>query len=312
MGSESDIDPDISSRYRARDVDRLIARLAQAQHGVVSRAQLVHAGVGQGAVDHRVVTERLHVVHPGVYSAGHRALATDARRMAAVLAAGPGAVASHRTAGAIWELKSSEYLEVTAVSERRRPGIHVHRSRLPPDETRTVRGIPVTTVPRTLLDLATVLPHHQLERAVNEAEVRGLRDRLSLGDLVARYPGRRGTRPINSILERLRSGLTITHSELENRFLSFVRATGLPPPRVNANLHGFECDCVWPDRRLVVELDGHAVHGTTIGFERDRARDRALNADGWRTVRVTWRQLQLDAEALAADLTRILGAAASR
>jgi very-short-patch-repair endonuclease len=188
----------------------------------------------------------------------------------------------------------------------------MHRSRLEPDEVTTIRAIPVTGLSRTLLDLAAVLPLDRVEQAVNQAEVQGLRDSLSLKDLLARHPGRAGVPKIREILERLEVGATLTHSELENRFLSFVRATGLPPPRVNANLHGFECDCIWPDHRLVVELDGHAVHGTTTAFERDRARDRALNADGWRTVRVTWRQLQLDAEALAADLSRILGVAVSR
>jgi very-short-patch-repair endonuclease len=226
--------------------------------------------------------------------------------MAATLAGGPDAVASHRTAAAIWQLKRSEYLEVTAPRERRRPGIHIRRSHLPPDEITTVRGIPVTTVPRTLLDLASVLPLHQAERAVNEAELQGLRDRLSLADLVMRYPGRRGTPAIRAILERLESGAALTRSALEDRFLEFLRETRLPRPRFNAQVFGFECDCVWPDQRVVVELDGHAAHSTTAAFERDRARDRIVNAAGWRTVRVTWRQLHMEPEALALDLKKIL------
>jgi very-short-patch-repair endonuclease len=308
MPGARDIDPDISSRYRAREVDRLIARLAERQHGVVSRAQLLHAGAGVGAIDHRVVGERLHVVHLGVYSVGHSALAIDARRMAAVLAAGPRAVLSHRAAAAVWQLKSSDHLEVTAPTERRRPGIRIHRSKLPPDEITTIRAIPVTTIPRTLLDLAATLPDHQLERVVNEAEAQGLRDRLSLADLVARYPGRKGLRTIKQILERLQAGTTVTHSELEARFLAFIRKTGLPSPALNAHLMGFECDCMWRDQRVVVELDGHATHDNFGAFERDRARDRALAAGGWRTVRITWRQLHAEPESIAADLRRVLGA----
>jgi hypothetical protein len=233
-------------------------------------------------------------------------LTKEGRWIAAVLAAGAGAVLSHRAAAALSGIGSSDYLEVTAVTHRAVPGIRIHTSPLPADEVTSVRAIPVTTIPRTLLDLATVLPPHQLERAINEAEVQRLGGGLSLVDLLARYPGRHGTPTIKAILERLQTGTTITRSELEDRFLFFARATGLPDPDVNAPLLGFECDCVWHAQRVIVELDGHATHATVGAFERDRARDRALNAAGWRTVRVTWRQLQLDAEELGADLTKML------
>jgi very-short-patch-repair endonuclease len=129
---------------------------------------------------------------------------------------------------------------------------------------------------------------------------------LSLGDLVARYPGRRGLRAIKEILARLEMGTAVTRSELEDRFLAFLRATGLPLPQVNAPLLGFECDCVWREHALVVELDGHGAHGTRAAFERDRARDRVLSANGWRSVRITWRQLHFEPEALALDLRKIL------
>ena len=210
-------------------------------------------------------------------------------------------------AAAIWAIRASRYLEVTAPSERRRPGICVHRSRLPPDEKTEVRRIPVTTVPRTLLDLAAVVPSDQLERAVNEAEIQGLRDVLSLPDLLARYPGRRGVLTLKEIQTRLKAGARYTRSGLEDRFLLFIRRKRLPLPRVNPNLHGYECDCVWPEHRLIVELDGRAAHDTAVAFDRDRARDRALAAHGWRVVRVTWRQPHQSPEALAADLRRMLG-----
>ena len=226
--------------------------------------------------------------------------------MAAVLAAGPQAALSHRAAAALLGLGHWPHLEVTARRRRDRPGIRVYTSPLPPDEIAVVQAIPTTRLARTLLDLAAVLPPHQVERAVNEAEVQGLTDVLSLPDLVARYPGRRGVRTIRSILRRLEAGPAFTRSELEARFLAFVRKACLPSPILNAPLLGYECDCVWPDRRLVVELDGHATHATRAAFERDRARDRTLSAAGWRTIRVTWRQLHESPEALVADLRTML------
>ena len=226
--------------------------------------------------------------------------------MAAVLAAGPEAALSHRAAAAQLGLGHWPHLEVTARRRRDRPGIRVHTSSLPPDEIAVVQAIPTTRLARTLLDLAAVLPPHQVERAVNEAEVQGLTDILSLPDLVARYPGRRGIRTIKSILSRLEAGPVFTRSELESRFLAFVRKARLPSPILNAPLSGYERDCVWPDQRLVVELDGHAFHATRASFERDREKDRALLAAGWRTIRLTWRQLDQSPEALVADLRMML------
>jgi hypothetical protein len=225
--------------------------------------------------------------------------------MASVLAAG--GVLSHRAAGWLWRLHRSAFLEVTAPRARSRPGIRIHCSHLPGDEVTTHRNIPVTTVPRTLFDLAAVLRPSQLERAMNEAEVQRHSDPLSLPDLLDRYPGRAGTPTIRAMLA---AGARLTRSELEARFLAFLDAHGFPPPEANAWLsvrgHWIECDCVWRGQRLVVELDGRAVHDTADAFERDRARDRRLNAAGWRVVRVTWRQLRDEPEVLATDLRAVL------
>jgi Protein of unknown function (DUF559) len=183
----------------------------------------------------------------------------------------------------------------------------MHRMTVADDEVTTVRGIPVTTVPRTLFDLVAVLPVRQLERAVNEAEIRRLIDPLSLPDLLKRRPRGRGVATLKAIVA---NGATVTRSELEDRFLAFLHATGLPAPEVNAHLLiagvWIECDFVWPGQHLVVELDGRATHDTASAFERDRARDRGLQVHGWRTVRVTWRQLHGDQKALAGDLHRLL------
>jgi very-short-patch-repair endonuclease len=168
----------------------------------------------------------------------------------------------------------------------------------------------VTTVPRTLLDLAAVLPPHQVARAINEAEVQRLADPVPLVALLARYPRRRGVAVARAVLDDASIGSTITRSELEERFHAFLIHHDLPRPEVNANVRIgdrlIECDFAWPAQGLIAELDGHAFHVTTAAYERDRARDRALSVAGWRVVRITWRQLRDDAVGLAADMRRLL------
>jgi len=173
-----------------------------------------------------------------------------------------------------------------------------------------VEGIPVTTVPRTLFDLAAVIPLRQLNRAVNEAEIRRLWDPLSLDDLLERHPRRPGAAAIRAVLAT--PGAGITRNDLEDLFIDFVDRVGLPRPATNAPLQlpGFwiEPDCMWREQRLIVELDGRATHATRSAFENDRARDRALTAAGWRVIRITWRQLHDDAAALTRDLRASLTA----
>ncbi len=262
MPTEPRIDPNISGISDFRAFDQLIAALAERQHGVVARRQLLDAGVPEHVIEHRLVLSRLHSIYHGVYAVGHRRLTKEGRWMGALLAAGPDAVLSHRSAATHLGLGHWPHLEVTARRRRDRPGIHVYTSSLPPDEVTHMGVIPATTVPRTLFDLALVLPPRQVEHAINAAEVQRRTDPLSLLDLVARYPGRRGVRTIKSILERLESDPGFTRSELESRFLTFVRSEHLPSPILNASLLGFECDCVWPEQRVIVELDGRATHGT--------------------------------------------------
>jgi very-short-patch-repair endonuclease len=193
---------------------------------------------------------------------------------------------------------------------RPRSGIRAFRSVVPVDEQAVVEGIPVTAVSRTLLDLTAVLSRRQLERALNEAEVLGLTDRLSLPDLLQRYPRRRGSAVLRALLGDEAVIRGVTRSELEERFLALVCAHGLPRPRLNATIavrgRFFEVDCVWDDRRLVIELDGRGSHGTARAFEVDRERDRLLMTEGWHVVRVTWRQLRDDAPAVVADLRGLL------
>lgn len=233
--------------------------------------------------------------------------------MAAVLAAGPEALLSHRSAGQLWGITPWRHplSEVTKPTKSRpRSGIRVYRSLVPSDEKAIVSGVPTTSTPRTLFDLSTVLTERQLEKALNEAEVRGLTDRLSIPDLLERHPGRRGSATMRRLLATRTETRGITRSKLEDRFVALLDDFHLPRPRLNAAIavcgRFFEADCVWDEQRLIVELDGHAVHGTRRAFERDRERDRLLQSAGWRVVRITWRQLRDDAPALIADLRRLL------
>ncbi|HSK49488.1 MAG TPA: DUF559 domain-containing protein [Solirubrobacterales bacterium] len=171
-------------------------------------------------------------------------------------------------------------------------------------------GIPVTSPFKTIFDLAATLPRQrELERAMNEAEVRQLRDRISLPVLLERYPRRRGARRVRELLAAREPG-GITRNDFEEDFVAFLDAHGLPRPRLNGTLalrgRFFEPDCIWDEQRLIVELDGRDVHGSYEAFEGDRQRDRILLAEGWRWARVTWRQLRDEPEAIAADLRTAL------
>jgi very-short-patch-repair endonuclease len=232
--------------------------------------------------------------------------------MAAVLAAGPAAVLACRFAAALWCVRQTSRSAVEVITPRlcRRPGIAARRIVLPHDEVTAHDGIPVTTPARTLFDLAAVLTLDQLESAFNEAEYRRLSSPTSLDALLDRYPGRRGTTSLRRVVENHRRyGETRTRSGLERAFLSFLDANDVPRPKMNRVTHHGELDATWPAQKLVVELDGWAAHGTRDAFERDRARDRALVTAGWRVVRITWRQLDEDRDAIARQIKALLDGA---
>jgi len=302
-----------------RRVDGGIAKLAARQHGVVCRRQLLELGLVESKIESRRRRGALVPVHRGVYAVGHDGLTVEGRWMAAVLACGPGSALSHRSAAQLWGLirRSGSIPEVTRPATfRPRPGVCAHRSLLPDDEIDVAAGIPVTSVSRTLLDLAPILDRDPtgLERALSEAEVRSLTSRRSLPDLLERYRGRPGTVAIRRLLADDEARRGVTRNDFEEAFVALVDATGLPRPRLNADvaLRGrfIELDCLWSAQRLFVELDGRAVHGTQRAFEADRERDRVLLAEGWRGIRVTWRQLRHEPDAVASDLRRMLVARA--
>ena len=308
---------DMDAFRSVRPLDRAIAALADSQDGVVEVGQLRELGAGRGCVSHRVACGRLHPVHRGVFAVGRRSLTREGRYMAAVLTGGAGAALSHRAAAGHWGIVRGEpaVIEVSVPARKRsRDGVRFHEARLPPDEHTTYERIPITTPSRTLLDLAATHPPHVLERALDRAEELRLADAVPLTSLLERYPGRRGVARLRSVLDD-RVGITITRSDLEERFLAFCAERGLPTPATNvpvaAGGRTFEVDCVWRAAGVIAELDGFAVHGTRRAFERDRERSRILQAAGWRVVAITWRHLHCDPDRLAADLRVLLAPLAS-
>lgn len=314
MPRESAVTRHMRGKSQSRPIDALIAELAERQHGVVARRQLIELGLGEGAIDRRLRLGRMHRLHSGVYTIGHRLVSRQGRWLGAVLACGPGVVLSHRSAAALWGIRGpwSGSIEVASPrSTRSRPGIRRHAVSLPGDEVTVECAIPVTTVPRTLFDLASVLPIDGVEKAMREAEYLRLYDRLSLHDLLVRRRGCRGAQTIRACLAR-RSELPVgrTRSPLEDRFAAFLDRAGLLRPQINpwvrVGERSFQVDCLWPAQRLIVELDGRAAHATDLAFERDRERDRLLQVAGYRVTRITGRQLRDEPEAVATDLRKLL------
>jgi very-short-patch-repair endonuclease len=292
----------------------VIAALAERQHGVVSSAQLRAADVRQGAIELRVRRGRLHHVHRGVYAVGHSRLTQRGRLWAAVLACGgvDAAVLSHRAAAGAWDLSPlpSGRLDVTTMRRSTSTAkLRVHKGQtLDPlnDVVRQPDGLPVSSVARTLVDLAGVLTAQQLERSCHRAEVLRLLDAAQVERVLASRRSR-GARNLRAALATLAPAAPdITRSELEERFLALVADAGLPRPRVNAVVADHEVDFLWRRQRLVVETDGAATHLTSTAFEEDRRRDAALQVAGFRVVRFTWRQITEDPRAVAATLRALL------
>ena len=291
-----------------------IGRLAERQHGVVSNAQLRAIGLNREAVRHRVGRGYLHPVHHGVFAVGHRAVTLHGRYMAAVLAGGPHAALSHRSAADLWELRiGSGRISITVPHPRAAlpKTLRVHRSRmlLPADVTE-LHGIRVTTVARTLLDLAGVASTRELARAIDTAERRDLFDLTAVDDLLARARGRRGTSGLRQAVAAWRPRWT--RSELEDRFLALVDEASLPEPQHNVLLQGevaqHEVDALWPEPGLVVELDSFAYHRTRRDRERDAATDADLELAGYRVMRLTWDEATTHADRTLRRLRRLMAA----
>jgi very-short-patch-repair endonuclease len=294
--------------YGASD-DRRLAELAVAQHGVVSRAQLLDLGHTRTGIQRRLDKRRLLRIHRGVYAVGHKRLTARGRWMAAVLACGPGAVLSHVDAAALHDLRQigSGRIHVTAPSRHNIPGIRCHYAHvLCVADTTVVDGIPVSSLARAYLDIAEVLNHRRLIEALEAGQRQNKLDVGALEAVMARNPGRRGIRPLQAALAELADDPPLLQSDLERAFRDLIRRHGLPEPQYNVYVEGHLVDAVWPDRRLVVEVDGWNYHRTKRSFEEDRRRDRKLLRAHWRVARFTNDHVNGDPDGVAGELSELL------
>jgi very-short-patch-repair endonuclease len=278
---------------------RPLLELATVQHGVVSTRQLAGIGYTRSSASKAHGVGRLRRVHRGVYAVGHERLTWEGRCLAAVLASSP-SVASHVTAGWIWGLLRTRpsIIHVTGPTKRRsKAGIVVHSADLAEVDVLERDGIPVTALPRTLLDLASVLPQARLGQALRRAEESGVFDLGPIDALLERSTGHRGKPRLRAALDIYRDEPAFTRSGLEDRFLQLLRAAELPLPSMNFVVDGFELDAYWDRERFVVELDIYETHGTHDAFERDRLRQDDLLLIGVEMIRVTGPRLRRESAA---------------
>ena len=257
-----------------------LAWIASGSHGVVTRAELLRAGVSSDEIGHRVRSGLLIRVHRGVYRVGHRAASTEAWYLAAVKACGDGALLADGAAAHLYSVIKGPAPQpvVLTPTERDLDGITTRRAKaIHPRDATKYRGIPITTVPRTLVDLAAHLSFDDLARAVHEAEVLHKTTPAHVEAVLARRPRAKGAAKLRAILN---GDIPVTLSELERAFLDLLKDAGLPRPITNKPAGAKRVDCRWPDHRLTVELDSYRYHNTRHAWEQDRRREREAYARG--------------------------------
>jgi predicted transcriptional regulator of viral defense system len=299
-------------------IETLIAGWAERQHALITLPQLQSLGLGRSGVSKRASNGRLHRVHRGVYAVGHPHLTQRGHWMAAVLACGPRAVLSHRSAAALHGIRQDNRAKtdvtVPRSSARPRPTIDVHASlTVEAADITTIDGIPCTTVARTLIDLGDVVGRRAVERAVDQAELLRIFDGRAVQEALERAGPRRGAGVLRAVLESYEEP-TLTRRGIEERFLALCRKTSLPRPAVNTWIAltdgiSYQADFLWRTEKLIAETDGRDVHTTRKAFEHDRLRDQRLTIAGYTVVRFTWRQVEYRpgsvAEALRSLLARL-------
>ncbi len=290
----------------------LLARAGAAQHGVVARWQLLRRGLTAREVHGLVERGHLQPLYLGVYAVGHADLTRHGRWHGAVLAGGPGTVLSHRSAGEALGLLWRRDIDIEVTRPRTfrgRSGIRAHRAVLRADEVTDVDGTPVTSAFRTAFDLAGLGERRLVEVVLHEIKVGRIAEAVSFEELLRRYPRKRGARLLREV-HASKAPVGVTRNEFEEAFVAFLDEYGLPRAEMNAPLalrgRFFEIDALWRPQRLAAELDSREVHDTDDAFESDRERDRILLTEGWRTTRITWRQLRDARAGIAADLHRLL------
>lgn len=272
-------------------IDHQIARAAAPRGGIITRGRLRSLGLTDAAIDHRVRSGRLHRRYRGVYLVGHPHCCGHAHRWAALLACGPGAVLSHRSAAALWGmLPEPANVHVTVPTDAgraARQGIRIHRSTTLTADVRAVReGFPVTSMARTLCDIAATEPRRVVERTLEGADVARVFDLRAIERLAPRGSRVPGARRLYTVLDEELIGTTITRSDLEEAMLALCRAHGLPQPLLNQFVEGWEVDCLWPEHRLAVEVQSTKYHATTRRIARDADKEADLMAAGYDVLHV--------------------------
>jgi hypothetical protein len=284
--------------------ERALAELAARQYGAIARDQLVDLGLSSRGISLRVASRRLRVIHDGVYSVAPQELSQAGNHAAALLAIRPDPLLSHTSSARRGLMAEGPTIHVSIAtrSTRRMRGVTVHRPRrIDPEDRVRIDGFPMTSIPRTLLDLGQMLPQAQLRKVVEATERKGDLDLVALEEVIARYPGHRGTRP----LRRIVSDYLWTpgaNEGIEHDFQLLLDRYGLPKPEVNVLVEGLLVDCWWPEARLVVELDSKGFHKTWEAQERDRKRDATLLRAAIAHLRLTHRRIQNEPWEVARDV----------
>jgi very-short-patch-repair endonuclease len=286
--------------------DKMVGGLADRQHGVVGREQLLAAGVGRGAIVRALDAGRLRPVFRGVYAVGHVALRREGWWMAALLACGEGSALSHRTAAQAWGLTTGPTLPIDVTTStdhgRKHRQITTHRMLLAPFDALVRDNLRVTTPSRTIIDLAASLEGRALRDVVERAQDLRRFDPNDIRETLARAPRRPGTRRLHDLITVLAPDEDNARSHLERLFLALARKARLPRPLCNHEIGGRRRDFAWPDQRLVVETDGYRYHSSRQAKRRDNRRDRELTALGWRPVRFTYEEIAFEPAEIVKEL----------
>lgn len=279
--------------------------------GLVARRDLLALGFPEGTIDSWVRSKRLHIVLPGVYAVGHTHLPEHGREAAAILAFAGERFLSHRTGLELWEMlprRHDRMPEVTLVGRKRRgpKGVRVHFAQeLGAEERALVHGLPVTSPIQSLVDFAASAPDREVASAYEEGLIRNLYTRDDVGAAINRYAGRRGVGKLRALYER-DAPPTVTIGEAHRRLLELIRTSGLPHPESEVQIGRHRVDLLWRRERVIVEMDGAAFHSTPARLERDKRRDAELHAQGYVVIRVTWRQLTHEPNAVVARIAMTL------
>ena len=291
-------------------VDRIIGVVAAQQDSVITWEQLRYLGLGPGAIEHRVKRGLLHRLHPGVFCWGALIESPWMRARAALYACGHGSIVTHDAACGLMDVRPHPEgaIDITVIGRRvRRAGVRGHNvAKIARADVRQIRGIPVSSPARALLEIAPRLTARELADAVEQAEVERLVTQCGIERTIERAGPRPGVAALRAVIEEP----AFTRSHAERRVVSLMRAARLPRPQFNARAEGYEVDALWRRERVVLEYDSYAFHLTKAALDRDRRKTAALQRARYVVLRTTWQELTQQSHALVARTAEALARAA--